>query len=337
VFSGRLPAEQGALVVKALEAARDTLGPPPPEIAEGQGWAEVELTNSPAARRADAFVAVAMSALAEHVSSADVHQLVVHVDADALSGDPDKDGDCRLEDGTPLPPALARRLACDVSIVRVLERDGKPLSVGRKTRTVSPALRRALKLRDNGCQVPGCCQTSHTDAHHIQHWADGGATSEDNLVTLCRFHHTLIHRELFQVRREADGRFTFLRSNGSVVPQAPRQPRGDCKAVFGASMKRGVAPSGVTLYPTDPNPRANLAESVLALMDSRSADHHHRLDSGGKTAGSEPRAPVAPPVGSAADGRQRDECFRTDRRADQGARRLARQDARQGARNHQGG
>jgi hypothetical protein len=147
------------------------------------------------------------------------------------------------------------------------------LSVGRKTRTISPALRRVLKTRDNGCQFPGCCQTRHTDAHHIEHWADGGATSEDNLVTLCRFHHTLIHRDLFKVRREADSRFTFLRANGSVVPQAPRQPRSDCKAVFRANAKRGVTPSEVTLSPAEPNPRADLGASVLALMDSRSADY----------------------------------------------------------------
>jgi hypothetical protein len=145
------------------------------------------------------------------------------------------------------------------------------LSVGRKTRTISPALRRALKLRDKGCRFPGCCQTRHNDGHHIQYWVDGGETELDNLVTLCRFHHTLIHRELFKVRREDDGGFTFLRANGSVVPQAPRQPRGDCIAVTEANAKRGVAPDHWTLYPKEAQPRAELGWSISSLLESRTA------------------------------------------------------------------
>jgi hypothetical protein len=269
VFSGRLPAEQGALVVRALEAARDDLGPPPAEIGEGERPLVAERAKSRSARRADAFVAVATSALAEHVSSSDVHQLVVHVDADALSADREGDGDCRLEDGTPLTLEVARKLACDASIVRVIERDGKVLSVRRKTRTIPPALRRSLKIRDRGCQFPGCCQTRHTDAHHIEHWADGGETNADNLVTLCRFHHTLIHRGLFQVRNDPSAGFTFLRANGTVVPQAPRQPRGGCTQLTTANTARGIEPGGLTLYPNDPNPRAELRLSVDGLLAAR--------------------------------------------------------------------
>jgi Domain of unknown function (DUF222) len=270
VFRGRLPAEQGALAIRALEAARDELGPPPAEITEGAAWPESELTTSPSARRADAFVAVATTALAEKASSADVYQLVVHVDAEALSGTSDDDQDgCTLEDGAPLPAEVARRLACDASIVRVVEQDGKPLSIGRKTRTIRPALRRTLAMRDKGCTFPGCCQRHHVDAHHIEHWADGGATELDNLVQLCRFHHTLIHKALFKVRREADGGITFLRRNGTVVPQAPRQPRGDCTRLASANAARAVSPTGWSLYPEDPNPQADLALSVDALLETR--------------------------------------------------------------------
>ena len=66
--------------------------------------------------------------------------------------------------------------------------DGRILDVGRKTRVVSPALRRALVTRDKECQFPGCDRT-YCDAHRLQHWGDGGATSLDNLVLLCRRHH----------------------------------------------------------------------------------------------------------------------------------------------------
>jgi hypothetical protein len=225
---------------------------------------------SPTARRADAFIAVATTALAEKTSSADVYQVVVHVDADALSASAHReDVRCTLEDGAPLPAEVARRLACDASIVRLLERDGKPLSIGRKTRSISPALRKVLRLRDGGCAFPGCEQRHHTDAHHIAHWADGGATNLDNLVQLCRYHHTLIHKALFKVRLAADGTFTFLKANGTVLPQAPRQPRGDCTGVTSESAEGRVSSTSWSLYPDEPNPWADLSLSVDTLIDSR--------------------------------------------------------------------
>jgi uncharacterized protein DUF222/HNH endonuclease len=270
VFKGRLPAEQGSIVVRALEAARDELGPPPIELTEDVHWSDAQETMSPAARRADAFIAAATTALAAKASSADVYQVVVHVDADSLSasatGD---DARCTLEDGAPLPAEVARRLSCDATIVRILEQDGKPLSIGRKTRTVSPALRKVLRMRDSGCAFPGCEQRHHTDAHHVEHWADGGATNLDNLVQLCRYHHTLIHKARFKVRAAPDGSFTFLKANGTVIPQAPRQPRGDCTSVTSGNADRRVAPTSWSLYPDEPNPRADLPLSVDALIDSR--------------------------------------------------------------------
>ena len=92
----------------------------------------------------------------------------------------------------PLKPA--ERLTCDGSIIPILETaEGEPLKIGRKLRTVSPALRRALKRRDGGCKFPGCEQIHFVDAHHIRHWAHGGETNLENLVLLCRFHHSQLH------------------------------------------------------------------------------------------------------------------------------------------------
>src|SRR4051794_37827388 len=126
VFAGKLPAELGALVIRAIEAARDELGPPPKEVPDGLNVFEAENSTSPRARNADALVALAQTKLAERASSADVYQVVVHVDAGALSGsaepradgsaEPRADGsaeppgDCRLADGEPLALAAARRL-----------------------------------------------------------------------------------------------------------------------------------------------------------------------------------------------------------------------------------
>lgn len=92
-------------------------------------------------------------------------------------------------------PEAIRRLACDAGIVRiVVDGEGQPLDVGRRVRTVPPAIRRALELRDAGCAWAGCtAPTPWCDAHHITHWADGGITALVNLVLLCRRHHTAIH------------------------------------------------------------------------------------------------------------------------------------------------
>jgi uncharacterized protein DUF222/HNH endonuclease len=269
LFRGRLPAELGALVIRAIEAARDQLGPPPRERPDGLHPVVAQQTHSPGARNADGLVALAQSALAEKATNADAYQVVVHVDAQTLteSAEVDPGNRCTLGDGAPLPSAVARRLACDSSVVRVLERDGQTISLGRKTRTISPALRRALHMRDKCCAFPGCYRKTHLHGHHVKHWADGGATDLDNVVHLCPFHHRLVHEGGYEVRRGRDA-FTFWTPAGKPIPQAPRQPRGDCTALIGANAKRGLAPDALCLHPPDPNPRAHLAWSVDALMAS---------------------------------------------------------------------
>ena len=120
----------------------------------------------------------------------------------------------------------ARRVACDAGLV-VLHHgsEGEVLDVGRRTRTIPTALRRALQSRDrNQCQFPGCT-SRHCDAHHVVHWADGGKTQLSNLASLCRFHHRAVHEEGFQVVADAAGQFQFLRPNGAPLPAVPPAPR----------------------------------------------------------------------------------------------------------------
>ena len=64
------------------------------------------------------------------------------------------------------------------------ENHGEPLTIGRKSRTIPPAIRRFLRHRDQGCRFPGCIQHRYVDAHHIKHWVEGGETSDDNLMLL---------------------------------------------------------------------------------------------------------------------------------------------------------
>jgi hypothetical protein len=142
---------------------------------------------------------------------ADHYQVVIHVDGSALRG-----GAGRSE----LPIETVRRLACDGSTVTVLEDErGTPLDVGRKQRTVSTPLKRALWARDRGCRFPGCHRTRFVDVHHIHHWADGGETSLYNLVLLCTHHHRLLHEGGFAIRRDAQGELYFRRPDGRVIPR----------------------------------------------------------------------------------------------------------------------
>jgi hypothetical protein len=287
LLRGRLPAELGALVIRAIEAARDELGPPPPEVPAGLDVFAAEDYSSPRARNADALVALAQTSLSERASSADAYQVVVHVDVDALGvsaetgdgsvsaetgdgcGSAETGDGCRLEDGEPVPAAAARRLTCDGSIVRVLEKDGKTISLGRKTRTIPPAMRRALRIRDRGCAFPGCAQRHHTDGHHVDHWADGGETKLDNLVQLCRFHHRLLHEGGYSVRRKGAA-FAFYEPNGKLIPQAPRQPRGDCRTLLGTNAQRHVCATPVSLWPVEASgENVDLSLTVETLMESR--------------------------------------------------------------------
>jgi hypothetical protein len=104
-------------------------------------------------------------------------------------------------------------------ITLVEDENGTPLDVGRKQRTISTALRRALWARDSHCSFPGCHNRCYVDAHHIEHWADGGDTSLENLTLLCTQHHTLLHEGRFKLRRDAAGELYFQRPDGRAIPR----------------------------------------------------------------------------------------------------------------------
>ena len=120
----------------------------------------------------------------------------------------------------------SQRLSCDASLVHMRhDTDGAVLDVGRKTRTIPPSIRRALTARDTSCRFPGCT-SRRCDAHHLTHWADGGKTSVDNLVLLCRRHHRAVHEGGLGVVRGTDGVLTFLRPDGAPLHVAPAAPPG---------------------------------------------------------------------------------------------------------------
>lgn len=270
LFRGRLPAEDGALLVRSLEAARDELHVSAATCDEETDDVSAETSMGDIADRkaptnADALVSIAESALASGSAqrpAGERYQVVVHVDAELLDSD-EATGECAVEDGPAVAPETARRLSCDASLVRIVERDGRPLSVGRRTRAIPPALGRALRSRDRCCQFPGCTQRRFVDAHHIHHWARGGKTDLSNLMLLCRHHHRLLHEGGYTVEGRP-GRAVFKRPDGRAIPRVPRASRGDCAEVR-ANRPRVNAEAAVALSAGQP---LELGNAVERLLDS---------------------------------------------------------------------
>ena len=231
VVQGRLAPEQGALLMKALEASVDELRTDKDTSAEVSGGGQ-SLVNEPVAKPsgdqlwADGLVRVAERALdadAAGAASTDRYQVVLHVDAEVLAS-PEADGRCELENGPALAPETARRLACGGSAYVMAHGPAGELTAGRKTRVVSTTLRRALRARDGSrCSFPGCGSRG-SDAHHVRSWAEGGPTVLENLTSLCRRHHTFVHEGGFRMESVVGGKFRFLRPDGQELEASPALP-----------------------------------------------------------------------------------------------------------------
>ena len=218
IIHAKLPPEEGSLVAKTLKELGDKLAETENQAeAQSEQKDKTEPKNVSAEtfslnkteekltfpqRRADALIALSEHYLATvhnastnsltALKSAERCQLILHIQAGSLNQSP------QHLDGQWLPPSTARRMACDAGLLIVEEDEaGNVLNIGRKSRIIPPAMARALAIRDNGCQFPGCCETRYTEGHHIKHWADGGETKLDNLVTLCRYHHRELHKGSF--------------------------------------------------------------------------------------------------------------------------------------------
>ena len=189
---------------------------------------------------------------------AERYQVVLHVEASTLENEREP-GRSELEDGTRVSAETSRRLSCDASVVGLTQAPGGKMNDGRtpggkvhdtkspdgrvpegsmrdgsapggwvhdmrrKTRTIPPALRRALEARDRGCRFPGC-GLRFTEAHHVTHWADGGDTKLENLILLCRFHHRLVHEEGYTVHFPRGERPYFLDPRMRLLPDMPPPP-----------------------------------------------------------------------------------------------------------------
>jgi hypothetical protein len=227
---GDLDPETGETLLTALAAVRD---------ADARARAADD-RRTPAQRRADALGEICrqwLDGADRPAIGGERPHVAVTVDAGALGRAEPAGGGGRAPGGRvgvmselghvgPVPVGLAKQLARDASVMRVvMSAPSEPLDVGRRTALVSPAMRRALIARDGGCRFPGCDRPpAWCDAHHVVHWADGGPTSLGNLVLLCRRHHRIVHaRGGFGVAVE-DGRIVFRDPAGAVLESISRGP-----------------------------------------------------------------------------------------------------------------
>jgi len=194
---GMLDAEGGAVLLAALSALA------------GAGGGDD--TRTAAERRADALVELARRALDSGDlpdSGGERPHLNVTVDLTTLTS---SQGLAELDWTGPVSPTTGLRIACDAAISRVLlAGESQPLDVGRRTRTISAAMRRALVARDRHCRFTECDRPpSWCDGHHVVSWAHGGDTALPNLILLCRRHHKFVHDKHLVITRHPDGSVTF--------------------------------------------------------------------------------------------------------------------------------
>jgi hypothetical protein len=224
IIRGRLTPEAGAVLMQALAAARETLYQRSRATDATESPEDVSAeTSSMAQQQADALALLAESALHHGIDPGvpgERYQVVVHVDAPVLA-DADAPGQSVLEGGTHVSSETSRRLTCDASrVVMRHDPDGRVVEIGARTRTIPPAIRRALHHRDRGCRFPGC-GLPFGQGHHLRHWAHGGPTTLSNLAMLCRRHHRAVHEEGYQVERQSDGELRFRRPDGRLLPDVP--------------------------------------------------------------------------------------------------------------------
>src|SRR6056297_1211769 len=281
VFKARLTPEQGERVVKAIETAMDEEFEERKDVsAETSEGPATKPESEPVAQRradalerlADAFFGKSTGAGSSAATGGDRCTIHLHTAPETLSADGET-AEAELDvsistSGARVSAETSRRLACDCGVVHWQEDEhGTTLNVGRKTRSIPPAIRRALKRRDQGCRFPGCSAHKYVDAHHIEHWTDGGETKMENLVLLCRHHHRLVHEGGYGVRMTAKGTPKFTDPTGRTIPQAAETRfRGNVVALRRRNDKAGLVITPHTSIPLWEGEKMDDSMAVEALL-----------------------------------------------------------------------
>lgn len=275
--------EEAEIVWKALATARERIGrkterdvsaeTSEEEAAERVGEAEAVAPPSPAeqyqaaqADRVDGLLYLAECALAGQVGEPPAGppvEIVIHAEASTIAATDSSDAalarasaqDAALESGRRLEPETTGRLFCDAALVEMVEDEtGTPLDVGRRTRTISSAMKRALRARDGGCRFPGC-NRARTDGHHIVPWSEGGETKLGNLVSLCRRHHRFVHEGGWRIEVRAGSEILFFDTLENVVPAAPISAVLQTDAI--EELRSSLADEGIDIDSQTAYPRAS--------------------------------------------------------------------------------
>jgi hypothetical protein len=198
-----LPHDQGAVLLTAIHRLIHTM---PPNAEDG-------IYDTYEAYAADALYQLASMRLGRD-RDPDRASVVVHVDAERF----DKaDSVGVIEDGATLAIETARRWACDARIETVAEDNhGTAVGIGRAARKIPAWLARQVRERDHGCRFPGCERTRWVHIRHLIHWAHGGSTNLDNLITSCPYHHRLVHEYGWSISGDPNGEVEFVRPDGGL-------------------------------------------------------------------------------------------------------------------------
>ena len=192
-----VPGEVAELIDASVAARTDELiaGTPPEPGSSGGVNDRVAARGGWSAVRADAAIELMGG-------SAEPQQVCLDIELTVEAGvehDPTEPA-VLATTGARLPSQVARRLACDATaqvttIAAADDQSGsQTIGIGHRSRIVPRWLRRRVERRDrHTCRFPGCEANRRLHAHHIIHWADGGPTDLDNLLSLCGFHHHLVH------------------------------------------------------------------------------------------------------------------------------------------------
>jgi hypothetical protein len=264
--SYRLAPEDAAVLMAGVDAAAEQVRTSNPDV----GFA---------ASFADALVVMAESFLANGPAaraSGDRYQIVLSIDGDVLAFD--TDGECALHNGPAFAPETARRLSCDASAVLMLRGpSGEVLDVGRKTRTIPLAIKRALRTRDTTCRWPGCDEARYLAGHHGVHWSHLGPTKLTNLVHLCWHHHFLVHEGGWTLEIRPDGSLDIRDPNGEVLGAPAVHVIGnDEPRLASRNRSRGVTIDEMTGIPRwygDSLDLDHAITSLLCLRDPGFASH----------------------------------------------------------------
>ena len=296
--SFRLPPLAGAVLLKALRAAAGDLDHPHHDAGDGTSVpAETAARDQPSMATslslADALLVIAEAFLSGKIAAADnpeVYQVIVHVGTGALTttgdpgsvpgqaagvsaetpaaarpvpGDPTDPARCQVDDGPAISVSTAQMITCTAALSWMRhDRDGTVLDLGRRRRRPSAALRRAARERDTcRCRFPGC-ESRRIDLHHIQYWSNGGRTELTNLISLCKYHHMLVHDRGYLIAAGPAGTFAFFRPDGTGIPPSPAlpQPGGTIEDCHDAD----ITPD--TIIPPWYGERLNLDDAIYACF-----------------------------------------------------------------------